>query len=256
MQTFAEELNRVRKERKITQAQLSDELNVARQTVSHWENGRSVPDIDTIRRLSEVLDHNFLTGEENEENPAAIETEVPSEPSAAEREAEPAVQEVEAAEKKPSRRTMIPTLLGGLLVCVLLLIVLLPGKKDTQQANVQIIPYENPVLAIRSDDFPDGLGWFWGFQIEETAGVPFTISELTVICINDDGKEYPTVYTGKQCADFFGSDTLEQNLPQTWMGGFPVQRTSTVRLTISGKDANGNKLTFESSLELSKEVAE
>lgn len=251
MQTFAEELNRVRKERKITQAQLSDELNVARQTVSHWENGRSVPDIDTIRRLSEVLDHNFLTGEENEGNPAAIETDVPSQPSMAEHE-----EEMEAAEKKPSRRTMIPTLLGGLLVCVLLLVFLLPEKKDTQQANVQIAPYENPVLAIRSDDFADGIGWFWGFQIEETAGVPFTISELTATFISDDSKEFPHVYTGEQCIDFFGSDTLERNLPQSWTGGFPLQRLSSVRLTISGVDANGNKLTFESSLELSKEVAE
>lgn len=44
-------------------------MNVSRQTISHWENGRAVPDIDTIRHLSQVLDYNFLAVESVTEEP-------------------------------------------------------------------------------------------------------------------------------------------------------------------------------------------
>lgn len=256
MQTFADQLTQVRKEHHITQNELATAMSVARQTISHWENGRSMPDIDTIRQLSQVLDHDFLAMEvKGAENPVPEAAPAPGTQAADSMNESAAAAEDKPSAKKPNGRVHLMAVLGVLLIAVLL-IVFLPKGQSGQMAQVEIVPMENPVLAIRSEDFPDGVGWFWGFRIAETAGVPFTISELTVICISDDGKEYPTVYTGEQCADFFGSDTLEQNLPQTWMGGFPVQRTSTVRLTISGKDANGNKLTFESSLELSKEVAE
>ncbi|MBQ3156063.1 MAG: helix-turn-helix transcriptional regulator [Clostridia bacterium] len=41
MQTFAEQLNAVRKEHHITQEQLAQELNVSRTTISRWESGVS-----------------------------------------------------------------------------------------------------------------------------------------------------------------------------------------------------------------------
>ena len=41
MQTFAEQLNAVRKERHITQEQLAQEMSVSRTTISRWESGVS-----------------------------------------------------------------------------------------------------------------------------------------------------------------------------------------------------------------------
>lgn len=39
----------------MTQDQLAEQLNVTRQAVSSWENGRTEPDIETLQKISEVL---------------------------------------------------------------------------------------------------------------------------------------------------------------------------------------------------------
>ena len=39
----------------MTQEQLAEELNVARQTVSKWETGETVPDIDSLKKLANLL---------------------------------------------------------------------------------------------------------------------------------------------------------------------------------------------------------
>ena len=41
MNSFSKTLHRVRLERGFTQEKLAQELNVSRQTISHWENGGS-----------------------------------------------------------------------------------------------------------------------------------------------------------------------------------------------------------------------
>ncbi|MEE1126593.1 MAG: helix-turn-helix transcriptional regulator [Acutalibacteraceae bacterium] len=45
-----------RKNKGITQEQLAVKLNVVRQTVSKWEKNLSVPDAETLTRISEVLE--------------------------------------------------------------------------------------------------------------------------------------------------------------------------------------------------------
>lgn len=44
-----------RKEKNMTQEQLAEELNVARQTVSKWETGETVPDVDSLKKLANLL---------------------------------------------------------------------------------------------------------------------------------------------------------------------------------------------------------
>lgn len=45
-----------RKEKNLTQEQLAEKLNVARQTVSKWETGESVPDIESLKKLAILLE--------------------------------------------------------------------------------------------------------------------------------------------------------------------------------------------------------
>lgn len=265
MTTFAEELTAVRKERHITQEQLANEMNVSRSAISHWENGRFMPDLDTIKHLSQVLDHNFLTVEGmNTEEQSESETEEIPETPATEQDVlgENATistlpKKINVPVKKPNFRILIPAVLGGVLLCaVLIVFLLMNGRPSREQANVLITATENPVYAIRFDEFPDGVGWFWGFTMKETAGVPFTVQELNAVFVSDNGQEFLNTYSGQQCAEYWGSDTLTQGIPQTWTGGFPLQNLCAIRLTISGVDANGNALAFEGSLELSKEIVE
>ena len=56
MQNFAERLSQTRRARQMTQAELAQQMHVSRQMVSHWENGRVIPNEETERRLCELLD--------------------------------------------------------------------------------------------------------------------------------------------------------------------------------------------------------
>ena len=42
----------MRKEKNLSQEQLAEKLNVTRQTISNWENGKFYPDIDSLVNLS------------------------------------------------------------------------------------------------------------------------------------------------------------------------------------------------------------
>lgn len=51
-----ETLKQLRKQRKLTQADLAAQLGVTQQAVGKWETGRSSPDPEALLRLSELLD--------------------------------------------------------------------------------------------------------------------------------------------------------------------------------------------------------
>lgn len=52
---FAERFAALRKEKGLTQSDIAERLNVSPQAVSKWENGDSVPGIDLLLPLSELL---------------------------------------------------------------------------------------------------------------------------------------------------------------------------------------------------------
>lgn len=56
---FNERIKNRRKELGVTQEDLAKQLYVSRQTLSSWENGRTLPDIDSLVLLSEALDINI-----------------------------------------------------------------------------------------------------------------------------------------------------------------------------------------------------
>ena len=51
---ISEKLKEARHNAGITQEQLADQIMVSRVTVSHWENGRSLPDIASLIALSDL----------------------------------------------------------------------------------------------------------------------------------------------------------------------------------------------------------
>lgn len=61
---FAENLKKIRKDKGYTQEILAEKLNVVRQTVSKWEKGLSLPDVDMLSKIANVLetDVNILLG--------------------------------------------------------------------------------------------------------------------------------------------------------------------------------------------------
>ena len=60
MKTLGKRIAKARKSQKMTQNSLAERMNVARTTISNWENGRSQPDLDALRMLSEIFRCDFL----------------------------------------------------------------------------------------------------------------------------------------------------------------------------------------------------
>ena len=272
MQRFAEQLGAVRKERHITQEQLAQEMNVSRTTISRWEKGIMMPDIDTIKHLSQVLNYNFFTveGLAEEAQTAPEAEEIPAQPEENTAQ-ETAVQQTETAPRK--KRFVLPAVLGAVLLCAVLIVCLLMNGNSqplhdeqanstptqqpiAQQANVIITPDQNPCPLIPIADFKEGYGWKYTICFEETADVPFTASSLTRTYICDDDTEDPREYVVEHIVGAWGEDTLYRGAPRYWNGGMPMQGIKGIRFTLKGMDANGNELEFECCLELSKEVAE
>lgn len=60
MRTLGELIRTARIERKWTQYELAERMNVSRATISNWENGVSEPDFRTLCGLSAVLRCDFI----------------------------------------------------------------------------------------------------------------------------------------------------------------------------------------------------
>jgi Predicted transcriptional regulators len=69
-------LNELRKEKNMTQSDLSNVLNLSPQAISRWESGDSIPDIDTLEKLAKfygVSIEEIINGEKKKQEPIIIE---------------------------------------------------------------------------------------------------------------------------------------------------------------------------------------
>ena len=63
-------LQTLRKEKSLTQEQLAEQMNVSRRTVSRWETGSNIPDLDILMELSDFYSvdlREILSGERKSE---------------------------------------------------------------------------------------------------------------------------------------------------------------------------------------------
>ncbi|MCH4890035.1 helix-turn-helix transcriptional regulator [Acidaminobacter sp. JC074] len=56
---FNEKLLQLRKEKNMSQENLASRLNISRQSISKWESGQSMPDMDNLIRLSDIFEVNL-----------------------------------------------------------------------------------------------------------------------------------------------------------------------------------------------------
>ncbi|MBE6894910.1 MAG: helix-turn-helix domain-containing protein [Ruminococcaceae bacterium] len=64
---FGQQIKSLRKENKMSQAELAKQLKVTQQAIGKWETGKSTPDTDTLKRLAEIFKTSvdFLLGVES-----------------------------------------------------------------------------------------------------------------------------------------------------------------------------------------------
>ena len=63
-------LKLIRKQRKINQLKVATDLNISREALSHYENGRRSPDVSMLRKLSKYFNVSIdflINGKEFEE---------------------------------------------------------------------------------------------------------------------------------------------------------------------------------------------
>lgn len=53
---LGQKIARARNAKKLTQEQLARQLNISRQTISHWENNDSQPNVEMLLKLMQVLE--------------------------------------------------------------------------------------------------------------------------------------------------------------------------------------------------------
>ena len=54
-------LKKIRTDHQITQDEMAEKLAVTRQAVSRWEQGESIPNIDTLKQISTIFDVSINT---------------------------------------------------------------------------------------------------------------------------------------------------------------------------------------------------
>ena len=60
MKTFGERLRELRRENHMTGDELGKKFNVTKTAISYWENGKSFPDEETIKKFADFFQVNYL----------------------------------------------------------------------------------------------------------------------------------------------------------------------------------------------------
>ena len=195
MATFAEQLSAARKAANMTQEDLANALFVSRASISHWEKGRYIPDLETVRKLSELLHCTFETDEQPAPQTADDAGELP-----AEREGAPAGERVPAEPKTAWKWT------GGrsgkriILICSAVLILLL----------VSFFAFVRPLLDRNKDEY-----------VSDSDGtVYYRIADFKVVTPREAGKAYITMDTS--------TETMQGDAISYWMYTFTMREDNGV----------------------------
>lgn len=275
MMTFPEQLLAARKASGLTQEQLAEQMNVSRPMISHWETGRSLPDLESVKRLSQILEYNFL----QEGNQGfAVQTELPD-PS-----------ERNTFRKKRNRAALLGFLAGAVVTVTVALLVFLPmlaQKNDPAKIGMDQLLYrpffegngspewfmrpnervegqaylvatspENPLKAILSPNLESGIVWPYKVLLEEQNGIDFTVETYMLAMFYDDNAVLIERFTGDDLLDIWSLNTIVGNGRFMATGEIPRQPLVGIGFLFVGVDANGNELSFHYYLELSQELTQ
>ena len=278
MPPLSQKIADARKALGMTQEQVAAAMNVSRQTVSHWENGRVVPDEATQKQLFALLQipeedpqpaaaparprlwplaAAFLCGvaltlvvvyglipaltPEPQPVAAPVVTEVPAPDATALPDETPVPGEREDAPLLPP--DFPPEWYRE------------PAENIEGQAYLHISPWQSPVLLTPVEDAPFPYVWNVVFSMEETNGVPFTITRMTEVFFDENGDIGDVYVMGQaEAADFFQDEALQPHKTYGYNIGRPVCGDTGYGLALEGVDSNGNERAFSLYVPFSQEI--
>lgn len=247
-QNFAQQLITARKAAGLTQEQLGERMHMSRQGISHWETGRALPDAETLKQLSQVLNYNFVTSE------------------ALQPESEPAAVPVQLAKRQaPLWKQPVAwlSLAVVVLATALVLVLLRDGAQPASQlvgttaapalvntaerAEVRIIPAQNPLVPSYDPVLGPAPWWIFHLTLQETAGVEFTIEKMTYTYQYRNGERNVAEYGAEFVAagNSLGTNVLRPGINLNFSGAEPLRDFAFIAVRVDGTDALGNELSFE-----------
>ena len=262
----------------MTQEQVAAAMNISRQTVSHWENGRVTPDEATRKQLFALLQipeeepqpasapvrrrlwplaAAFLCGvaltlavvyglipaltPEPQPVAAPVVTEVPAPDATVLPDETPVPGETEDAPLLPP--DFPPEWYRE------------PAENIEGQAYLHISPWQSPVLLTPVEDAPFPYVWNVVFSMEETNGVPFTITRMTEVFFNENGEIGDVYIMGHaEATDFFQDEALQPHKSYAYNIGRPACGDTGYGLALEGVDENGYERAFSLYVPLSQEI--
>ena len=246
MQTFGEQLRAVRKAREMTQDQLALMVNVSRPTISHWEMGRVTPDIDTIKLLSQVLEHNFFAMESVEEAAQPAQNEAPAPLAEMPEVQQPPVQGVQPGKRSSVAASAIAAVITAVLcmTCFWLL-------PRINKGEISLKAIQSAVMIDDYEDLAGGRGWYFQFEVSNEGRVPFTPDRAIVIFYAGETSTDKLVLSYDELLVYMESEKFYPgDEPVTITIGSNYLYNSRAECILQGTDDNGNKLESRASVDL------
>lgn len=261
MQPLNQRISNARKARNMTQEQLAAAMNVSRQTVSHWENGRVQPDAETQKRLNELLNIN----------------ETPTVNTA-------------ASISVSGLKKFLFGFVSGIIATLLVVYGMIPLFDQTQNkaglpSQSTAIPaeksakvnydwewYQQPnvreegkahlgfslvmdPVTIVERDFEPYVGWEIDYRFEEINDIAFTITSFTEVYYTADQTiTYSSTIKDDELAIVFNDVNMAPRGRIRHTVFKPVDASVLYAVRIEGIDGNGNERVFRYTIPLSQEM--
>ena len=223
MTDIGRQIAAARHAKNMTQDEVAERMHISRQTLSHWEQGRNKPDVESLFRLSEILECAFDLESEGTE-PAPPEAEAP------------------APQNSRSKRALLIAV-PAVLAAALLLAFLPRLLVKKAPAEIEISASEgDPLPCVVDEAFSMGHGWIFSFHFRELAGTSFKAETLALDVLGSNGILTTANYNPAE--EWNGHTDIPANGVRDLYGGVSLPGVQGLRMVLSGKDALGNELTF------------
>ena len=255
MQKFSEQLAAARKAKGLTQDAIAQAVSVTRQTVSSWERGRTLPDIDAVRKLSALLEYDFFQEGAEFAIPAADEQDDQAPAPAAE---EPRPEGVPA--RKPPQKVMWIIACAAVLVCVGLAF-FLRGMHSSNSASKDVFSDEYYQQVTPNDPEKaflvfENIQWQekgenqtfdrYNFKMHEKNGIGMDIVSVELKALSKNGNVRTATFAASDLRAGGAPDSIEPYGESYLDGGWPAGEFAKVGIAVHGVDKNGAQLTFYS----------
>ncbi len=237
VERFGAQLSAARKVKGYTQEQMAEKLAVSRTNISRWESGKMTPDLDTVKRLSQILECNFLSHEDAPAKETADAVEAP-------------VFEAEAPPAPKSGKRRIRLLIAACvaIVCVAMSLHFLYRPK----ANVSVSPL-SPIAYLETDE-EIGDCWRVTFAFQNESDVPFTPDHVVALFCEGDRIDDKIQLPYDEIRLWMDNDSLrKQDSPLHLLFISNHLYLTRIDCVMYGTDANGHELQFKGRAELSLE---